>query len=735
MQLSTIEIEGFKSFPKRTRLTFTPGITAIIGPNGSGKSNVTEAIRWVLGEQSIKQLRGKDSRDVIFHGTNQQSAAQRARVTLTFANESGRFPGGAAEVAVSRSLTRDGESRYIVNGDDVRLTDLQRLLAEAGIGTRATAVISQGMVDRYLAATPAGRKELFDEATGVRSLQIQLQEAHRKLQKTQQHTAEIETIVRELTPRLTVLRRQVKRYEQRQKMEETFQQRQRAWFSHAWLKANSAIEASRTHLADLRRKIELVRKQRIRLEQTLMQSNQDNGHQATQVRLAQAQAAFIQQQRAFENYQTQQRFLKESLSEIGQKKEAAKIALARARETSLQFDWLHQSRMLAERCVEYLGSLLRGQNPKVTTQSLIADINSYLQQTQSTTTTQATQLMIRAIEKPLQAVARLSTLEQERNQSLGELQVVAQPTREEIEKLEAMLETADQSLPGANSKLLEDTREQELEAERSLGAAQAAAQQHGLELARLEEDILRECGSKTLRAIQQSELPQADDIPSEAYLRELAAKLAAIGEPDPLVQKEYTEVLERHAHLTKQLTDIRETATNIVDLMGNLHQRMQQQFAQQFMVIQKSFAAIFSQLFGGGKAQITQTEEGVEIAVTPPGKRSRHVSLLSGGERALTSLALLMAILEAQTPPFLVLDEVEAALDEANSRRFAQLLRKQCSHTQCIVVTHNREIMSVADVLYGVTMAREGISSVYSVQLSDVNETVPEGSRTQEMHI
>lgn len=735
MNLSAIEIEGFKSFPKKTRLTFTSGITAVIGPNGSGKSNVTEAIRWVLGEQSIKQLRGRESSDIIFHGTSKQQAARRAKVTLTFTNESGRFPGGTAEVAISRSLTRDGESHYMVNGDDVRLIDLQRLLAEAGIGARTFTVISQGMVDRYLTATPAARKELFDEATGVRSLQIQLQEAHRKLHKTQEHATEIETIIRELTPRVTVLRRQVKRYEQRRELEKSFQTRQRAWFSHAWHDISSRMEAADADLADLRRTIEAARSRRILLEQELTSQQRDGEVRAIHTQLAQAKAEYTQTQYAFKHYQNQHETLKNSLQEIQAAKKTAELELARARKTSQQYDWVSQAQALLEQCAQYFADLLGDDKPAIDITTLLKNIQLYLQQTKTTPAAKATKLMMDSVEKPLQQVARLSALEQERELSLKNLESIPQPTHAKVEQLEAKLATATHPVSESAGNSLESVRAEELEAERSLGAGQAAREQYGRELARLEEDILRECGSQALQEMTRTAPPKTEDIPTEASLRTLTAKLAAIGEPDPLVQKEYTEVMQRHTHLTEQLADIKKAAANIVDVMGSLHKQMQQQFAKQFTVIQKSFGNIFMQLFDGGAAQILHTEEGVEIAVTPPGKRSRHVSLLSGGERALTSLALLMAILEAQNPPFLVLDEVDAALDEANSHRFAQLLHKQCTHTQCLVVTHNREVMSVADVLYGVTMAQEGISSVYSVQLSDIEAAKTDSIPVQEMQI
>lgn len=197
MRLLSADIQGFKSFAKRVHVSLGPGITGVIGPNGSGKSNIAEAIRWVLGEQSVKALRAKERTDVLYSGSI--GTVDRAFVQLTLDNESGKFPIDAAEIALARTLYRDGESNYTVNGEDVRLLDLQHMLAQAGIGTKSYAVISQGTVDQYLTATPAARRELFDEATGIKPLKITLNSSNLKLARAQTHADEIRAVLAELT--------------------------------------------------------------------------------------------------------------------------------------------------------------------------------------------------------------------------------------------------------------------------------------------------------------------------------------------------------------------------------------------------------------------------------------------------------------------------------------------------------------------------------------------------------
>ncbi|HLC48931.1 MAG TPA: chromosome segregation protein SMC, partial [Candidatus Andersenbacteria bacterium] len=208
-------------------------------------------------------------------------------------------------------------------------------------------------------------------------------------------------------------------------------------------------------------------------------------------------------------------------------------------------------------------------------------------------------------------------------------------------------------------------------------------------------------------------------------------KIASIGEKDPVVIKEYEEAKSRLQSLETQLSDIEITMDDILQSVQALHVQMKENFQTQFTRIQQSFTENFTKLFGGGKAEIVSVPDGVDIIIAPPKKRPRHVALLSGGEKTLTSLALIFAILDVQKPPFIVLDEVDAALDEANSKRFASLLSARSHTTQSIVISHNRETMSVADVLYGVTMHSDGTSHLYSVKLEDIANMPAETPRMQ----
>ncbi len=614
MRLLSIELAGFKSFAKRVHVSFGPGITGVVGPNGSGKSNIAEAIRWVLGEQSTKALRAKERTDVIYSGS--LGNADRAQVTLTFDNESRKFPVAAAEIAITRSLYRNSESRYMVNGEDVRLIDLHHMLASSGIGTKSYAVISQGTVDHYLTATPDARRELFDEATGIKPLKITLATSNQKLVRAHAHADEIRVVLAELTPRVTFLQRQINRYEKRDQWEQEFREKQRTWYASAWHTAQEATHSSQAVLEEAGQTIIRTRNARVAAEETKMQS------------------------------------------------------IATSVQSVPKTPWATQVRTLLRASHAALENIVAGK----------------------TVDTQELQSLLASITKILQA------------DGTHQSHAIPQSTTY-----------------AAASSALESARQQEIAAEREEAACRIGFEQAQRAVAHLEQEILRECGTQFLSALPDTPFDSLRSLGvNHSDLRQLADKISSVGQRDELVVKEYEEASKRAQQFSQQLQDIEATIQDITHCIDEVTIQMNNTFARQFEQINASFRSFFIDLFGGGEANLVQSVEGIDITVTPPRKRTRHISLLSGGERALTSLALLFAILQAQEPPFIVLDEVDAALDEANSRRFAILLKEQSHTTQSIVISHNRETMVVANVLYGVTMHADGVSTLYSVKLEDI---------------
>ncbi len=488
------------------------------------------------------------------------------------------------------------------------------MLAQAGVGTKSYAVISQGTVDQYLTATPAARRELFDEATGIKPLKITLTASHQKLARAQTHADEIRAVLAELTPKVTFLQRQIDRYEKRDVWEQEFREKQHAWYTAAWHAGQEAIHQSQTALQEAEQNVIRTRSARVAAEE-------------------------------------------------------AKIESVTAPTTTVPITpFTTQARALLHASHEAVRDILEGKGPDhASLRKLLGDIASLLQEKQ----------------QPAQKVP---------------------PQNAEYVTRSAELERA---------------RQAEISSEREGAAARIGLEQAEREAAALEQEIMRECGTQFLSNLPSTaSLPIADVNPQD--LRRLADKISSVGQRDELVVKEYEEASRRAEEFSKQLQDIEKTMQDIQRCITEVTGQMDETFARQFTQISGSFQSFFTELFGGGSAELAVRIDGVDITVTPPRKRTRHISLLSGGERALTSLALLLAILQAQEPPFIVLDEVDAALDEANSRRFATLLKQQSHTTQSIIISHNRETMAAANVLYGVTMHTDGVSTLYSVKLEEI---------------
>ena len=210
MYLKSIEIQGFKSFANKLLFEFHNGITGIVGPNGSGKSNVADAVRWVLGEQRIKQLRGASMQDVIFSGTELRKPQGFAYVAITLDNSDHQLAIDYDQVTVSRRLYRSGESEYMINGSTCRLKDINELFYDTGIGKEGYSIIGQGQIDKILSGKPEDRRELFDEAAGIVKYKRRKSIAQKKLEDEQANLVRVSDILSELEKQVGPLERQSK---------------------------------------------------------------------------------------------------------------------------------------------------------------------------------------------------------------------------------------------------------------------------------------------------------------------------------------------------------------------------------------------------------------------------------------------------------------------------------------------------------------------------------------------
>ncbi|MEK7596381.1 MAG: AAA family ATPase, partial [Patescibacteria group bacterium] len=274
MYLKRLEINGFKSFAKKTVLKFQTPITAVVGPNGSGKSNVAEALQWVLGEQSLKSLRGKKGEDFIFAGSQTSSRLSRASVAVVFDNCGKKFGDiDFKEVIIERRVYRDGANEYLLNGSQVRLKDIIEILAKVGLGASRHHIISQGESDRILYASPQEKKEMIEDALGIRIFQLKRKEADRKLEQTGENMKQASSLRREIQPHLkflTVQAEKIKKAEEiRRELEEklrNYLKRENSYFSAQAKKLDFEKEIPRKNLLAKEKEIKILR-EKIRTEE------------------------------------------------------------------------------------------------------------------------------------------------------------------------------------------------------------------------------------------------------------------------------------------------------------------------------------------------------------------------------------------------------------------------------------------------------------------------------------
>src|SRR5215212_5583066 len=285
MRLQRLEIAGFKSFPDRSELTFDHGVTAIVGPNGCGKSNVVDALTWVLGEQSAKSLRGDRMEDVIFGGSDARKPTGAAEVRLRLAGVAARVPGNVSQgpsfsqsiarsggelfaasgvaveeepplivrdVELMRRLYRSGESEYLIDGEMVRLRDVQDLLMDAGLGIKAYAVIEQGKIGQILSARPTDRRQLIEEAAGVTKYKSRRRAAELKLEAAQQNLTRVDDIVFEVEKQRGTLKRQAAKAKRYRRLREELRRWEKVQFAKRYRLLGEAIESARSRLADAR---------------------------------------------------------------------------------------------------------------------------------------------------------------------------------------------------------------------------------------------------------------------------------------------------------------------------------------------------------------------------------------------------------------------------------------------------------------------------------------------------
>ena len=717
MRLKSIELNGFKSFAKKTPLQFGTAITAIVGPNGSGKSNVAESFRFVLGEQSMKSMRGKRGEDLIWNGSGSSARAGRAGVKLVFDNSDRALNLDFDEVSIERVVHRGGANDYLLNGSTVRLRDVSELLSQANIGASGHHIISQGEADRILSSSSRERREMVEDALGLTAFLYKREEAERKLQKTAENTREVGGLRRELAPHLKFLSSQVKKIEDAQKLRDEIAEKYAEYLGreHLYIKmARAGLAEEQGPLAERRE-----------LDAHIARLRADLGRKHD----AGTDELIALEQRGRETARKREGLLRELGGVEGELR--AHAALAGQEGPAVP---VREARDFGETILQL------AEGSKWT--ELMAAARAFLQkitQRSAHSDKSALEERKRALEVELKAVEAAE----------NKITVEVAALRKKIENEKDASRDAERELFAAMA------RRAELEA--ALTALHVREESLKQEEARFKEE-LREAVALLARVPEYETGAVFEDEPRSAQedrrrkIERLKIRLEEAGLGNSAeVLKEHKETAERDAFLERELSDLEASAALLRTLIEELTKTLETRFGDGIILINKEFNEYFKLMFGGGSASLqivketklrrvsqrsdlespelrsdleddddeVETEEGVEITVSLPHKRLKGLHMLSGGERALTSIALIFAMSQVNPPPFLILDETDAALDEANSRRYGDMIENLSKKSQLILITHNRETMSRAGVLYGITMGQDGASKLLSVKFEE----------------
>lgn len=745
MYLKELTINGFKSFAKKSELEFSAPITAIVGPNGSGKSNVAESFRFVLGEQSVKSLRGKKGEDLIWGGSEAVSRGNRASVVVELDNRKRVFALDFDTIKIERVVHRDGQNEYLINDSQVRLKDVQELLAAANIGSTGHHIISQGEADRILSASGRERREMIEDALGLKVYQYKKTEAEKKLEKTKENITQVESLQRELAPHLKYLKKQVERVEKSLAVQQelkilyvTYLKREDTYLAHHADRLDLARRAPAKLLAELQEKLVAAKtflrnaeaakdtSAVIEAEETLAKSRKVRADLLRTLGAVEGEVTYIQRKIAGasqrEQSVTKQVISAEALEElvVSVEQETEK-ALARGDEATL--------RRALQDLVHSLRAFLKRTEP--TTFSDTTQLEAELRETESKQATLARDYEA-ALEVEKGAEAHYNHLKQAIETEAVESRQAERAVFElvgEVRKVEIELEVIDRE-----RELISRDRE-EFKRELSEAVAlikSAAAQYFNHEIVENGVAVSTEVIVAEDRGVQRERRRE---------LEKLKIRLEELGQgATEDVVDEYNKALERDQFLERETTDLTTSVANLENLILELNKELHERFVVGIDKITVEFNRFFVLMFGGGSASLKrvkpkvkrvtedgeeveedgeETAEGVELDVNLPNKRVRGLDMLSGGERALTSIALIFAMSQINPPLFIILDETDAALDEANSRRYGDMITALAEKSQLILITHNRETMSRAGILYGVTMGSDGVSKLLSVKFEE----------------
>ena len=803
MRLKNISLSGFKSFVDPTKIPFPSSMSGVVGPNGCGKSNIIDAVRWVMGEISAKNLRGESMADVIFSGSSSRAPSSRASVELLFDNSLGKLGGeysSYSEISVRRVLEIDGRSIYYLNGSECRRKDITDIFLGTGLGPRSYAVIEQEMATKLISSKPEELRMYIEEVAGISVYRERKKETESRIKKTKENLSRVKDLKDEIERQLLKLKRQVKSAERYKSLKEEEKNKKGLLKALSWQKrkekiskinltikeSESNLEKERTLKISLGAEIDKSKVNQSEIQQKIDKVQQDyyssgadltNSEQELALLKEKKKDLLLEKDQIEENLKSffvekeslveQQSKLEIELSQKEPELQALDESFAQL-EGAMSPDFLveklyldvsnltisleevvsdyasknvtdisviHNFSIEIKKKLEKLKESLKHQSQyqeekfkaqKIELLALSSEITSFkvsiaeiksklgaLERTKSDSETNRTSIENKLInlEAPIQKIeAEIKPLLDSRIDVEGNLSNL----REEFNNLNELIRN--------NERKIHQT---DLSLENFNGEIQKSKlERQGL----ISESAIFEEQLKNDNYEIQSLLDSLRDYLTEDMLIDeisrIESSIERIGPINLAAAEEYKLEEERNSEIDVQLIELNSALETLQSAIKKIDLESRTKFKDTLDKLNIKLAELFPKLFGGGFAKLELTESdllesGVLFKAMPPGKKNVNVSQLSGGEKALSSIALVFSFFSLNPAPFCILDEIDAPLDDFNTSRFINMVEEMSEKVQFIFVTHNKISMEKSKHLMGVTMQEPGVSRLVSVDVDE----------------
>ena len=801
MRLKHISLSGFKSFVDPTRIPFPSDMSAVVGPNGCGKSNIIDAVRWVLGEGSAKNLRGDSMSDVIFNGSVARPASSRASVELVFDNSSGRLGGeysSYSEISVKRQVDHEGLSSYYLNGSSCRRKDITDIFLGTGLGPRSYAVIEQEMATKLISSKPEELRSHIEEVAGISVYKERRKETESRIKKTKENLDRVNDLKKEIDRNLLKLKQQIKSAEKYDLAKQNLKKFRSLKLASNWLASSEKVKEM--ELNQKRQEIEIQKKisekERINTQIEETRNNQSNlllqiekmqesfYSSGAEISKSEQELISLEEKVVLTNNEIEsinQKIIaldsninseKNAIEQIRTSLEKETNALEEAKNDFERLQISSSPEEFLDKLLNDIGNLII----KIKNLSESANFDNELREVLSDSTNIQSGLSRYKAEFKNISDAEKGVLNEKREKYTKAIQEVANKNLE-ISKLEGAIHSKQKEIETFQSKAkeLSESRESlmipinEIKEEikplldkrsgnqNELTALRNNFERTNEEIRTLEKNLnIGEIKIEELKSLSNSSVVEKQKFITEAEILQkqiqseygelqtvldklepefdlafieneierFNKQIESIGPINLAAKEEFKIEEERNQEIESQLNELNKAIETLQSAIKKIDQESRTKFQDTLDSVNSEIAKLFPKLFGGGHAKLELTgedvlESGVVLKAMPPGKKNVSVSQLSGGEKAMSAIAMVFSFFSLNPSPFCILDEIDAPLDDLNTFRYISMVEEMSKKIQFIYITHNKISMEKSKHLMGITMEEAGVSRLVSVDVEE----------------